>query len=90
MNATSKCPHTDVHFSLHHQGFSDTNVNYLEITATCNICNKPMVFRGPMPLGVTPEGPTISLDRHEIRLPFLGEGEALEGKAIGIAGRQTA
>lgn len=90
MSATTKCPHTDVHFNIHHQGFTDSNVNYLEITAICNICQIPMVFRGNMPLGVTPAHPTVSLDGREIRLPFLGEGEKPEGKIIGLTGRQIA
>lgn len=88
MSGSTQCPHSDLHFHLHNQGFHDTNVHYLEVKATCKICNKPMIFRG-CPLGLTPAHPTMSLDGTEIRLPFLGEDEEPGGNLISVVGRQV-
>lgn len=80
--ASTRCPHSDLHFHLNNAGFGNTNVHYLEITARCKICDKRMVFRG-VPVGMTPDHPAASLDGTEIRLPFLAEGEEYDGKAMG-------
>ena len=86
--ASSRCPHSDVHFHINNAGFGNTNIHYLEITGHCNICDKPLVFRGA-PLGMTPMHPTMALDGSEIRLPFLVEGEEYDGNAMGFVGRQV-
>lgn len=83
---SSQCPHPDLHFTLNHVHLEDSNVHYLEITATCNICSSPMAFRG-MPLGLSPGHPTMALDGSEAILPFLGAGEEPAGKLIGLVGR---
>jgi len=89
MSASSQCHHPDLHFDLHHQGFHDTNIHYLEIKARCTVCGVPMKFRG-CPLGVTPAHPTMALDGSEIRVPFTGENEEYDGKSIGFVGKQVA
>lgn len=85
MGASQQCPHPDLHFHLHHVHLADSNVHYLEIKATCNICSAPMLFRG-MPLGMTPAHPTMALDGSEARLPMIGEGEEPIGKLFGFVG----
>lgn len=84
--ASSQCPHSDLHFKLNNQAFGNTNLHYLEISAACSICGKPMVWRG-IPAGISPNGPAASVDGLELRLPFLGEGEELVGNPIGFAVR---
>ncbi len=86
MNASTQCPHSDLHFDLNHVGLADTNVHYLEIKARCKICEKPMVFRG-LPLGLTPYHPTGEVGGFEARLPFLAEGEELSGNIVGFTGK---
>jgi len=86
MSGSAQCPRSDLHFDIHHAGFSDCSIHYLEIKARCKICDKRMVFQG-LPLGMTPHHPTGALDGGEARLPFLGEGEELTGKVIGFTGR---
>lgn len=83
-----QCPHSNVHWSIHHQGFHDSNIHYLEIKGVCAICDKKLIFRG-CPLGMTPQHPTMALDGSEIRLPFMAEGEEYDGKSIGFVGRQV-
>jgi hypothetical protein len=84
MSASAQCPHPDLHFHLNNQGFGDTNLHYLEITARCKVCDTPMVFVG-IPVGMMPDRPMSSVDGTEIRLPFLGQGETLVGKPIGFS-----
>jgi hypothetical protein len=79
VTASSKCHHPDLHFHLNHVCMADTNVHYLEVTAKCNVCDAPMLFRG-CPLGLTPAHPTASLGGDEIRLPMIAEGEEPTGK----------
>lgn len=86
MNASTQCPHSDLHFEIRNVGFSDTNLHYLEIKARCKICELPMVFRG-LPLGLTPAHPTGELGGQEARLPFLADGEEMTGKVAGFVGR---
>lgn len=88
MSASTQCPHSDLHFEIHHQGFDDSSIHYLEIKASCKTCGKRMIFRGA-PFGLTPAHPTMAIDGSEMRLPFLGEGEELTGKVIGFVGRQV-
>ena len=86
MNASSQCPHNDLHINIQHIGFDDSNIQYIEIKATCRICDKPMVFQG-LPLGLTPAHPTGELGGYEVRLPILAEGEELTGKILSFAGK---
>lgn len=86
MSGSTQCPHTDLHFNLHHVSLGDSNIHYLEIKATCKICDKPMVFRG-LPLGMTPNHPTGELGGYEARLPFIGEGEEPAGVLISFIGK---
>jgi hypothetical protein len=85
MNASSQCPHSDLHIHVHHVHLADCNVHYLEVKATCNICKKPMLFRG-LPLGLSPNQPTAELGGQEARLPVIGEGEEPAGDLIGFIG----
>lgn len=84
MSGSTQCPHSDLHYSLHHVGLADTNLHYLEITGHCKICEKKLMFRGA-PMGMSLEQPCISPDGQEIRLPFLCEGEEIQGNQIGFA-----
>jgi hypothetical protein len=79
---SSQCPHSDLHFHLNNAGFGNTNIHYLEINATCKICDRKMVFRG-VPVGIGPDRPMGSLDGTEIRIPFLAEDEELTGTPVG-------
>jgi len=88
MAGDEACPHEDLDITVNNQGFSDTNVHYLEIRATCKICQQAMRFRG-MPYGVSPHHPTMSIDGVEVRLPFLPDGEQLSGKVIGFGVRRV-
>jgi len=83
-----ECPHSDIHWHIHHQAFHDCNLHYLEIKGRCKLCDKPLIFRGA-PLGMTPKHPTMSLGGQEIRLPFLAEGEEPKGKIIGFVGHEV-
>lgn len=85
MTATSQCHHPDLHFNLNVVHLTDTNVHYLEIKATCKICETPMIFRG-VPLGLSPHHPTGEFGGYEIRLPFIGEGEEPSGNLTGFVG----
>lgn len=82
MSGSTQCPHSDLHFHLNNSGFGDTNLHYLEIKASCKVCDKPMVFRCNA-FGVLPDQPTVSIDRTEIVLPFMAEGEELVGAPLG-------
>lgn len=84
MSASSQCPHSDVHIHVNHHRFGDTNLQYLEITAKCRICETDMVFRGA-PLGSSPDHPAMSPDGREMRLPMLGDDEDLIGKPAGFS-----
>ena len=84
MSGSAQCPHADLHFHLNNARFGDTNIHYLEIKASCVTCGADMVFRG-LPVGMSPEHPTASLDGKEIVLPFLGNGEDLTGRPIGYS-----
>jgi hypothetical protein len=77
------CDHADVHIHVNHHRSGDTNVQYLEITAQCNLCAKPMTFRG-MPMGSSPDQPMASPDGREARLPMVGEGERVTGNPAGF------
>lgn len=77
-----------MHWNLHHQGFHDSNLHYLEITGRCNTCGKAAEFRG-IPLGLSPQHPTMAIDGSEIRFPWFGEGEEPNGPMIGFVGRQV-
>ena len=83
-----ECPHSDIHWRIHHQAFHDCNLHYLEIKGRCELCDKPLIFRGA-PLGMTPKHPTMSLGGEEIRLPFLAEGEEPKGKIIDFVGHEV-
>lgn len=85
----TQCPHSDLDISFKNQAFEESNLHYLEISAKCSICEKPIVFRG-LPLGATPAHPTGSWGGEEARLPFLAEGEELTGKTYSIVGKQSA
>ncbi|MES1993174.1 MAG: hypothetical protein V4457_06110 [Pseudomonadota bacterium] len=80
----TECGHSDVHWHIHHQAFSDSNMHYLEISGRCKICETLMIFRG-VPIGMTPAHPTRSVGGDEIRLPFLGAGEEPKGNLVGYA-----
>lgn len=88
MSASSRCPHSDVHFNLNHVCLGDTNVHYVELKGECKICGKGIRFRGA-PFGLTPTHPTMAVDGSEIVIPFLGDGEEPEGTLIGFTGRQV-
>jgi hypothetical protein len=88
MSTEAQCPHSDVHWNLHHAGFSDTNIHYLEVSGQCQICSKKLCFRG-MPFGMSPNQPTMALDGSEVRLPFLAEGEDYDGKGMSFTGRMV-
>ena len=83
---TQACEHQQLHLSVNFVGFEDTNVRYLEIKVKCKTCDRRMRFRG-LPLGLSPHRPTGELGGFEVRLPFLAEGEELEGQVVGFTGR---
>jgi hypothetical protein len=82
--ASAQCPHSDLHFHLNNACFGNTNLHYLELTATCKICEMPMVFRGAR-MGMGADEPRTSVDGTEIRIPFIGAGEELIGEPAGYS-----
>lgn len=80
------CHHPDLHFHLNHCHFGNTNLHYVEVTATCNGCGAHMLFRG-VPAGLLPGQPAASLDGRTASLPMLAEGEALTGNPAGYVVR---
>lgn len=84
MNATTQCPHVDLDITINNASFGNTNLHYLEITASCQTCGKPMVFRSDR-AGMQPNCPTRSLDGREVIIPFLGDGEELLGSPTGYS-----
>jgi hypothetical protein len=85
----NQCPHSDMHFNVHHQAFHDSNLHYLEITGKCRICGKAAEFRG-MPIGLSPAQPTMGADGLEIRIPWFGEDEEPRGPMISALVGQVA
>lgn len=85
MSASTKCPHTDLHFDLNTVSFGDSNIKSVEIKAKCNVCQMPMVFFG-LPLGMSLTQPTASLGGHEVRLPMCGEQDVPQYPASGVTG----
>jgi len=83
-----QCPHNDVHYQLNLASFGDTNIRYLEITAACKICSRPMRFQG-VPIGVSPAIPTMAADGSEVRLPVMFGEEVYDGRAIGFTARRA-
>jgi hypothetical protein len=78
------CPHARLDVKLNIAHFGDTNIKYLEITATCEVCDRPMTFRGVPDMGQSPDKPMVNIDATEIRLPIIAEGEAVVGKPAGF------
>ncbi len=74
MSASSKCPHSDLHYALNTVSFDDANVKSLEIKATCNVCGATMRFLG-CPIGVSFKQPTASAFGDEIRIPLVAMEE---------------
>lgn len=81
--ASSRCPHSQVHFHLNDASFGNTNLHYLEIRARCEICGEAVKFFGP--IGMGPTQPMVSLDGEEVRIPFLFGDEQLTGKPVGYS-----
>ena len=81
-----QCQHSDMYWSIHHQGFHDSNLHYLEIKGECRTCGKAAEFRGA-PLGLSPQHPTTATDG-SIRIPWFGAGEEPDGPMIGFVGRR--
>lgn len=77
------CEHADVHIHVNHHRSGDTNVQYLEITVACTVCQRPLVFRG-LDMGMSPDRPMVSPDGREARLPIIGEGERVRGDPAGF------
>lgn len=80
MSASATCPHPDLHYHLNHAHFADSNVHILEITATCRVCDAPMVFIGKLPVGSSLAAPAISADGLELQLPMVGQGEVADAQ----------
>lgn len=78
------CPHARLDVKLNIAHFGDTNVKYLEITATCEVCGTPMIFRGIPDMGQGPDKPMVNIDATEARFPIIGQGEDLVGKPAGF------
>lgn len=74
MSASSKCPHLEFKAQVNVQRMEDTGLKYAELTVECLHCGAPAVWRG-LPMGLSPDQPTSSIDAKEAVLPFLCEGD---------------
>ncbi|ACB80898.1 hypothetical protein Mpop_2743 [Methylorubrum populi BJ001] len=74
MSASTKCPHSDLHFHLNIANLVDANVKAVDLTCSCKICGTPMRFLG-MPHGVSMAQPTMSVDGLEARFPLVARNE---------------
>ena len=82
MSATSKCPHSDMHFNLTITHMVDSNVKALSLDVTCRTCGAPMRFLG-FPMGISLAQPTTSVDGKEARIPIVPADEEPD-KTIGL------
>lgn len=55
-----------------------------EIEVSCASCGVPFEWIGPMPLGLSPTGPTVSASRLELRVPIRPSTEAGQPVKPGI------
>jgi len=85
MSASAQCPHSQVHWHLHHQAFEEATIRYLEVTGVCELCGETATFRG-MPVGMSPHQPTMAADGGEARLPFMFGDEEPTGNLISVIG----
>ena len=83
MSGSTQCPQSDVAFHINMASFGDTNIRFLEVSGSCNICGAEMRFRGPA--GLSPNQPTVSIGGEEASLPFMFGDETYDGKATGFS-----
>ncbi len=84
MSASAQCPHMQFQAAVNVARIEDTGMKVAEIQIRCSHCGMPAQFRG-VPLGVSPDHPTASIDGEEVRLPFLCEGDVYTGKGISLS-----
>lgn len=65
-------------FQCNVANIEDDTIKYADISARCDICHKPAVFRSDLPLGVNWRHPTLSMDAQELSLPFTIEGDEFD------------
>jgi hypothetical protein len=76
MSGSTQCPHSNVAWHHHINGFSDSNVASVVLTAKCNICGKRMKLDRGLPMGASSQGPTqAGDDTLGIMFPMIAEGE---------------
>lgn len=97
-----KCPHVDfdvvaeVNRFVDHepeQGEISTPVGFsVDLKVWCRDCKESFVWVGPMPIGVSPGEPRVSVDGTELRAPIrpasAGEAFGLKLPGFGIRFRE--
>jgi hypothetical protein len=64
----SVCEHEQLDFAINVTAFEDRPGRALDISGKCKACGAPIGFVG-LPMGISMNRPTVSIDGHELRLP---------------------
>lgn len=76
MSGSTQCPHSNLAWHFHVNGFVDSNVASATVAAKCNICGKRMKLDRGLPMGASSRGPTQAGDDSlGIMFPMIAEGE---------------
>src|SRR3546814_17466748 len=78
------CPNRRLDVHLNQAHFGDTNVNYFELPAKCEVCGVDMTFPGVPDAGQSPDKPMVNIDATEIRFPVIALGGQVEGQHAGF------
>lgn len=78
MSGSAQCPHLEFAFQIRVDRFEDDTIKQAEIRGKCLNCDRPIVFRCDLPMGVSWTRPALSTDAQELRLPIVVEGDEVD------------